>query len=127
MATSQANGAAVSPAQRGPAPAPAATPLEEIERTIERVGAQYVADLQALGELFARYYQDQLAAKDAQIAALGQRVERAEREREAFATHILAIEQANAKHLADQRALAEALSRRLAPTVENGAGPDAAA
>ena len=64
---------------------------------------------------------------DAQIAALHQRVERAEREREAFATHILAIEQANAKHMADQRTLAEALSRRLAPTVENGAGPDAAA
>ena len=107
--------------------APAATPLAEIERAIERVGAQYVSDLQGLGELFARYYQDQLAAKDAQMAGLRQRLERAEREREAFATHILAIEQANAKHLADQRTLAEALSRRLAPMAENGAGPDAAA
>jgi hypothetical protein len=86
-----------------------------------------VADLRALGELFARFYQEQLAAKDAELAALGQRVERAEREREAFAAPILAIEQANAKHLADQRALAEALSRRLAPTVEHGAGPDDAA
>jgi hypothetical protein len=125
MTTSHASGAAVAPTQREPNPA--APPLEEIDRAIERIGAQYVADLRALGELFARYYQDQLAAKDEQMAGLRQRVERAEREREAFASHILAIEKANAKHLADQRALAEELSRRLTPAAENGAGPDAAA
>src|SRR5262245_13568733 len=106
MTTSQESGAAALPAQRGPVPAPASAPLEEIERAIERIGAQYMADLHALGELFAHYYQEQLAAKDRQMATLRQRAERAELEREAFAAHILAIEQANAKHLADQRALA---------------------
>jgi hypothetical protein len=124
MATSRATDSNIVPLQRGPEPA-APTPLAEIERAIERIGAQYVADLQALGELFAGYYQAQLAAKDGQLADLRRRQERAEREREAFATHILALEQANAKHLADQRALAEELARRLAPAAADGAGPEA--
>ena len=45
----------------------------EVERVIERTGAKYVSDLQAMyrtiGEDYRRLYEAQLAARDAQLAA----------------------------------------------------------
>ena len=86
--------------------------LAEIGQVIEQIGARYTADLRSLSQAFAEVYEDQLAAKDEQLAELTRRAEAAERELEARAARIRALERVNAA-VADLQALSEEVHRRL--------------
>ena len=86
--------------------------LAEIGQVIEQIGARYTADLRSLSQAFAEVYEDLLAARDEQIAELTRRAEAAERELEARAARIRALERVNAA-VADLQALSEEVHRRL--------------
>ncbi len=93
-------------------PVPPQVTVGEIEQTIERIGARYVADLRMLGAELGRFYDTQLAAKDGQIADLQRRLEAAERERDTLAERRQDIRQPGDRYVADLRALSEELQRR---------------
>jgi hypothetical protein len=86
--------------------------LAEIGLVIEQIGSRYTADLRSLSQAFTEVYGDLLAAKDEQIAELTRRAEGAERELEARAARIRALERVNAA-VADLQALSEEVHRRL--------------
>lgn len=96
--------------------------LAEIEETIARVGARFVADLRGLTEDFARYYGAQLAAKDEQMAELRLELVDMEREREGLQSQLRQVKQANTRHLADLRRFAEQFNQRLATAEEDARG-----
>ncbi|HET8626941.1 MAG TPA: hypothetical protein VFL91_05960 [Thermomicrobiales bacterium] len=77
-----------------PGPAPVMT-LTEIEQTIERIGARYIADLRALSAEFSEFYAAQLAAKDEQIADLTRRVETATRANDELAAQSIELQRAH--------------------------------
>jgi hypothetical protein len=106
-----------------PASEPSTRPsLTEIEDSIARVGARYVADLRGLTEDFARYYGAQLAAKDEQIAELRLELVAMERERESLQAQVRQVKQANTRHLAELRRFAEQFNQRLATAEEEARG-----
>lgn len=105
----------------------------EIDGIIERLGAQYVANLRALSGELARLIAAQMAVKDAQITQLGwrieaasaqlaskeeqltalrRRLEAAEWARETLVDRLQAIEQAGGHYATELRALSEELTRR---------------
>jgi chromosome segregation ATPase len=96
-------------------PAPAMT-LTEIEQTIERIGARYIADLRALSAEFSEFYAAQLAAKDEQIAALTRRAEAATRANDELAAQAAELQRAHdvlVAQLDEAQAAHDDLSARL--------------
>lgn len=93
--------------------APAHVSPTDIEQTIERIGAQYIADLRTLSDEFVRFYNMQLAEKDAQIKDLGQRLEAATQERDKLREEIDELRRTSAEYVNELRVLSENLSRHL--------------
>ncbi|HEX5504732.1 MAG TPA: hypothetical protein VFW96_19095 [Thermomicrobiales bacterium] len=68
--------------------------LTDLEQTIERIGARYIADLRALSGEFSEFYAAQLAAKEDQIADLGLRADSAARANDALAAQSVELQRA---------------------------------
>jgi hypothetical protein len=92
-------------------PDPAAA--DAIEQTIEQVGARYIEDLRMLSKEFERFYEAQLAAKDARIAELSRLVKAADRERDTLEQRLRDLQRSGERYITDLRALSQELSRRL--------------
>ena len=87
--------------------------LAQIEQIIDRSMARYLTGLRRLSEEFGRAYDAQLTAKDAQLAAMRQRLEAAEGARDALAAQLDA-------NLATLRSLSQELSRHLESSPSTG-------
>ena len=106
--------------------------LTEIEQVIEKIGANYIADLRMLSTEFERFYDAELTAKDAQITELSQRLEDVERERDAFEARIRELKHAGERYISHLHSLTEELGGDTDPTAgepdalevrERGGGP----
>ena len=96
-------------AEQGAAP-------ERLRRTLERVGARYLADLQTLSEEFRQIYEGQLAAKDERLAELTRRLDAAERAGGEAEGRIRELQASLDHYLATMHAVYEDLSRHLDST-----------
>ena len=85
----------------------------DIKRTLERIGARYLADLRTLSDEFSQFYGAQLGAKDEQIAELTRRLEAAEEERDSAEARAQELKDASARYVAQLRTVYEELSRQL--------------
>ena len=89
-----------------------ATP-DNIKRSLERIGARYLADLRTLSEEFNEFYGAQLTAKDERIAELTRRLEAAERAQQQSEARNRELEATVERHIATLRGVYEGVSQSL--------------
>jgi CzcA family heavy metal efflux pump len=93
---------------------------QQLEQTIELIGARYTADLRTLGESFIRFYADELNAKDAQIAELNRHVGLARVERDESTARVQQLADLGERYARDLSTMSELLSRFIADANAKG-------
>jgi uncharacterized coiled-coil DUF342 family protein len=79
----------------------------DIEQTIERIGSQYISDLRTLSDEFVRFYNAQLAEKDAQIKDISRHSESMQQERDKLREQIDELRRASIHYVNELRAVSE--------------------